>query len=91
MIEIKDSVTKIYRKPALYFIIVSFFLVFNPFLYIIEEIKNKIFKRRRFKTNEEVSSCSGIKVKMLTQDENRHRKIQRWEESGHCILYHGTQ
>ena len=39
MIEIKDSVTKIYRKPALYFIIVSFFLYSIHFLYTIEEIK----------------------------------------------------
>ena len=39
MIEIKDSVAKIYRKPALYFIIVSFFLYSIHFLYTIEEIK----------------------------------------------------
>jgi D-citramalate synthase len=53
--------------------------------------KNLYFNRRRFKTNEEVSSCSGIKGKCLPRTRNRHRKIQRWEESGHCILYHGTQ
>ena len=40
MIEIKDSVAKIYRKPALYFIIVSFFL------YTIEEIKKQDFQKK---------------------------------------------
>ena len=43
MIEIKDSVAKIYRKPALYFIIVSFFLLFNPFF-----IYNRRNKKTRF-------------------------------------------
>ena len=53
-------------------IIVSFFLYSIHFLYTIEEKKNKIFKRRRFKTNEEVSSCSGIKGKCLPRTRNRH-------------------
>ena len=45
MIEIKDRVTKIYSKPVLYFIIVRKFLYSIHFLYTIEEIKNKIFKK----------------------------------------------
>lgn len=46
MIEIKDSVAKIYRKPALYFIIVSFFLYSIHFLYTIEEIKKQDFQKK---------------------------------------------
>ena len=46
MIEIKDSVTKIYRKPALYFIIVSFFFYSIHFLYTIEELKKQDFQKK---------------------------------------------
>lgn len=63
MIEIKDTVLQKYiGNLPLFYIIISFSCIQSIFIYNRRN-KNKIFKRR-FKTNEEVSSCLiGIKGK----------------------------